>query len=203
MSPSRPVAAAFARWNERLRRALGMSRSLPRVAADLRTPVPAWALRAVQLAVLFACVAVAAPSEFGWLVAVLLGGLMVALPRPFWPGLFAVWAGVVVLLGSEDPFRPSTFFLLFGVHLLLVLGAALDRIPPTALVELPALASPARRFAVVQAFSQPLALLAAWVTAADVSVVWVAVAAAALVAVVMWGLVARLRRTTDDADEWG
>jgi hypothetical protein len=202
MSTSNRLTAVLSRGNERVRRALGMSRPLPRVAVDLRTPVPAWALRVVQVVVLLACVAVAAPNELGWFIGIVLGGLMVALPRPFWPALFAVWSGVLVLFGSEVPFRPSTFALLFGVHLLLVLGATLDRIPLAARVELPVLVGAARRFLVVQAFSQALALLAAWVTAAQVSVVWVTVAAAALVVVVVWVLVARLVRVAADADEW-
>ena len=196
-----PFGAAMTRANERIRRALGMSRPLPRVQATLRTPVPAWALRGVQLVVVLACVAVAAPNPLGWLAGIVLGGLMVALPRPFWAALLAGGAGVVVLTVG-DPFPPSVFALLFGVHLLLVLTAALDRIPLSARVELPVLAAPARRFVVVQMFSQALALLAAWVTAADVSVVWVAVAAGALVAVVMWVLAARLARAADEEDEW-
>ena len=191
----------MARTNERIRRALGMSRPLPRVQATLRTPVPAWMLRGVQLVVVFACVAVAAPNPLGWFAGIVLGGLMVALPRPFWAALFAAWAGVVVLTAG-DPFPASVFALLFGVHLLLVLTAALDRIPLSARVELTVLAAPARRFVVVQVFSQALALLAAWVTAAVVSVVWVAVAAGALVAVVMWVLVARLARVAEEEDEW-
>ncbi len=198
-----PLRAAMARANERIRRALGMSRPLPRVAADLRIPAPAWSLRALQLLLVVGCVAVSDPTGLGWFVGVVLGGLMVILPRPFWPALFAAWCGFVVLVGSQDPFPPSAFALLFGVHLLLALSAVLDRIPFTARVELPVLAAPARRFVVVQAFSQALALLAAWVTAAEVSVVWVAVTAGALVAVVMWVIVARLTRVAgDDEDEW-
>jgi hypothetical protein len=203
MTPTTPLGVALARSNERLRRAFGRSRPLPRVAADLRTPVPAWALRAAQLAVVFACVAVGAPNSLGWLVGFVLGGLMVALPRPIWTGLFAVWGGVVVLLAAPDPFQPTTFALLFGVHLLAVLTATVDRVPLGARVELSVLFAPGRRFLVVQGFSQALALIAAWVTAADVSAVWVAVAAGALVAMVMWVLVARLNRVAKaDADEW-
>ena len=198
-----PLRAALARGDERIRRALGMSRPVPRVSADLRMPIPAWVLRALQVLVVFACIAVGAPNALGWIVGIVLAGLMIVLPRPFWPATFAAWSGIVVLLGSADPFPLSAFALLFGVHLLLVLSAVLDRIPLTARVELPVLAAPARRFVVVQAFSQALALLAAWVTAADVSLVWVAVAAGALVAVVMWVLVARLGRVADDADERG
>jgi hypothetical protein len=202
MTPATPLRATLARTNERLRRAFGMSRPLPRVAAELRTPVPAWALRAAQLAVVLACVVVGAPNSLGWLVAFVLGGLIVAVPRPIWTGLFAVWAGVVVLLSAPDPFQPTTFALLFGVHLLVVLSATLDRLPLTARVELPALFAPGRRFLVVQGFSQALAGIAAWVSAADVSAVWVAVAAGALVATVMWVLVARLNRVAKaDADE--
>ena len=194
------LRVALARGSERVRRALGMARPLPRVTADLRRPVPAWSLRALQLVVVLGCAAVSAPTPLGWFVGIVLGGLMVALPRPFWPAVFAAWCGVVVLFASGTPFPPSIFALLFGLHLLLVLGAALDRIPLTALVELQVLARPARRFVVVQAFSQALAVLAAWVTAADVSGVWVAVAAGALVAGVMWAIVARLSRVAD-ADE--
>ena len=193
---------AMSRANERLRRALGMSRPLPRVSAELRTPVPAWALRGVQLLVVVVCVALGPANALSWLIAVPLGVLMVVVPRPYWSAMFAVWAGVVVWLGSREPFQPSLFALLFGVHLLVVLGAALDRIPLTARVELPVLIAPARRFLVVQAFSQALALLAAWVTARDMSAAWVAVAAAALVAVALWVIVARLSRAADDADEW-
>jgi hypothetical protein len=197
------LAAALSRANERIRRALGWSRPLPRVSADLRRPVPAWALRALQLAVVLTCVAVAAPNELGWLIGIALGGLIVALPRPFWAAVFAVWSGLVVLAGSTEAFQPIAFVLLFGVHLLLASSAALDRIPLTARVELLVLAGPAKRFAVVQAFGQALALLAAWVTAADVSLIWVTVAAGALVALVLWVLVARLYRATADPDEWG
>ena len=203
MSTGTPFRAAVARANERLRRALGMSRPLPRVAADLRTPVPAWALRAVQVVLIFSCVAVAAPTGLGWFLAILVAGLTVVLPRPFWTAAFAVAAGVLVWLGSADPFPPSAFALLFGVHLLVVLGAALDRVPLTARVELPVLTSQARRFVVVQAFSQALALVAAWVTARDMSAAWVAVAAGALVAIVMWVIVARLNRASAEADDWG
>lgn len=202
MSATTPLSASLARGNERLRRALGMPRPLPRVAADLRTPVPAWALRAVQLVVVLGCVAVAAPNVLGWLIGAVLGGLMVALPRPFWPALFAVWSGLVVLSGSAEPFRPAVFALLFGVHLLLVFGATLDRIPLGARVELSVLWGAGRRFLAVQAVSQALALLAAWVTAAEISAVWVAVVAGALVAAVVWMLVARLFRAAKDPDDW-
>ena len=201
MSASASIATALARWNERIRRALGWSRPMLRVAADLRMAVPAWALRGVQLAVVLGCVAVAAPNALGWLIGIVFGGLMVALPRPFWTAVFAIWSGLVVLDGTEQPFQPGAIALLFGVHLLLVLGTALDRIPLSARVEPAVLLAPARRFLALQAFSQALALAAAWVTSAQLSVVWVAVAAAVLVAVVMWVLVARLTDAAD-GDEW-
>ena len=201
MSASSSRAAALAGAHERIRRALGMSRPLPRVAAQLRTPVPTWALRAGQLLVALACIALGPANGLSWLVAVPLAVLMVVVPRPYWAAMLALWAGVVVGFGFPEPFPPNSFALLFGVHLLVVLGAALDRIPLSARVELGVLAAPSRRFLVVQAFSQALALLAAWVTARDMSAAWVTVAAGALVAAVLWVIVARLSRAAaDEAD---
>ncbi|MFC0681812.1 hypothetical protein ACFFGH_28605 [Lysobacter korlensis] len=197
MSASSPVEAALARANERLRRALGTSRPLPRVAAELRTPVPTWALRALQVLVLFGCIALAAPNVLGWFLGITIGTLTVVVPRPFWPAAFAVCAGALVWFGSAEAFPPSAFALIFGVHLLVVLAAVLDRIPLTARVELPVLTGQARRFVVVQGFSQALALVAAWITDREMSATWLAVAAGALVAVVMWVIVARLNRAAE------
>jgi hypothetical protein len=193
-----------ARVGERLLRTFGRRRPLPAVKLGLRSAIGAWVLRLAQVAIAVGCAAIVAGVPVQWAIGILLTLGMIVRPAPAWSAVFVVWIGISVVMAPGDPLGPRTFVLLFGTHLLVALSAVLDRIPLGARVEPTVLVRPARRFLVVQAICQPLALAAAWLAVGRVSAVGVAVVAILALAAAMWFLSLRLLRMTrrESDDDW-
>ena len=179
------------RW-ARLLRALRLERPRPHVGIALDASAPAWQLRLLQVAVALGCTAMVATNEVLWVLVAAGLVAMVVRPYPLWQAGFLLAMGAGLLFAPADPFAPRAFVLLFGIHLFVVLGAILGRMPWSARLELRALLASARRFAAIQVFSQLLALAAAWLYLRDVSATWVAVLAGAALAVLAWVVSSRL-----------
>lgn len=118
--------------------------------------VPAAVLRAAVGAVAGVLVLVAFPGA--WSLAAVVGVLVAVWPRPV-----AVVALVLVVAGVQvlrplAPVQPGFFAALAGVHLLHVLTALARVVPWRARVQLRALGGPLRRWALVQAGAQLVAV---------------------------------------------
>lgn len=171
-------------------------RPLPRVRIATGPAVPAWVLRLVLLALGTGCGALVTSGPMsrvllgaGLLVVVVLPGSLAAAP-------FVI--GVALVLAAAGPGHPlTTALLLAGLHLFMLLGALVSELSLVARVELRSLWPSARRYLLIQAPSQLLALTVVKLADHPVTVPWLPVlAAAGLTAMVSWLLpwVARGRR---------
>lgn len=151
-------------------------RPRPRVRIETTRAVPAWALRLLLLAVGAVCVVVIGQSVVSQVI--LTGALLVvvAMPGGVSAGVFAVMVGLSLL--AFDPGTPSAglpvsadaVVLLAAVHLIAVLGSVLGQVPLRTTVELRALLPTARRYVIIQATAQLLALVAGWLSEREVVV---------------------------------
>lgn len=179
------------RW-ARLLRALRLERPRPRVGVALGASAPAWALRALQVAVALGCTATVATNGAQWALVSVGLVAMVIRPAPAWQAGFVLAIGAGLMLTPAEPFAPRVFILLLGVHLFVLLGAFLGRMPWSARLELRAFVASARRLAAIQLFGQTLALAAGWLSSRELASAWIAVAAVAVLAAAAWAVSSRL-----------
>ncbi|CAA9400678.1 MAG: hypothetical protein AVDCRST_MAG75-2122 [uncultured Propionibacteriaceae bacterium] len=161
---------------DRLVRALRLGsaawqRPLPRVRIDAGVVLPAWVVRLAMLAVGFGCGLLVVPPTFfaGFVVAVAVL-TMVVRPGGAGPAGFVTAAVVMLALGSDGEFAATGLLLLAGLHLLTLLGALVAELSWGALIELRSIWPSARRFLIIQAGVQPLALLGAWLSGQAVTI---------------------------------
>ena len=181
----------------RLRRTLRIGRApsvrpLPRVTIAMGPWVPALALRVGVAAVALACLALSTPGTAIWVVGALAAATVVLRPSGIAVSIFAVALGLRLALTGSEPFAWRSFALLFGVHLMVQLGRLASNVSWAARVDLRVLVSPARRFLLLQAFAQLLALGGALLTSASVTVPWLPVLVGVALTLLAWQLLSRL-----------
>lgn len=173
-------------------------RPRPRVQIATTRAVPAWALRLALLTVGLVCVVVIGQSVVS---AVILSGALlfvVAMPGSVSTAVFAVGIGLSLLAFEPGAVSGAVsgpgVILLAGVHLVAVLGSVLGQVTLRTAVELRALVPTARRYVVIQAAAQVLALVAGWLSERAVVVTALPILAVlALVAGATW-MLPRLHR---------
>jgi hypothetical protein len=163
----------------------------PPIRLDLKRPVPVWSVRLTSAVVASGCIALLAGDRTRWVLGYVVVALILFRPAGGAPAGLALLTGLWVIMG--DPFPPELFAVMFGVHLVFVLSGLSGPLPWDGRIELSALAPPIRRLLIVQAFAQPLALLARFLAAQDLPVVWFQVAGAVAFAALAWGALGRLR----------
>ncbi len=200
----RRVSARLERWRTaageqagRLLRTLRIGRApsarpLPRVAISMGPWVPALVLRVGVAGVALACLALLTPGTGVWVAGALAALVMVARPSGIALSIFVVALGLRLALTTSEPFAWRSFALLFGVHLLVQLGRVVSNVGWSARIDLRVLASPARRFLLLQAFAQVLALGGALLTSASVAVPWLPVLVGVALTLLAWQLLSRL-----------
>lgn len=175
-------------------------RPRPHVQITVARAVPAWALRLVLLAVGVGCVMLIGESTVSRVI--LSGALVVVVVMPggVSTAVFAVGVGLSLLafdpgpLSGVGPVSADGAVLLAAVHLIAVLGSVLGQVPLRTAVELRALIPTARRYVVIQAGAQVLALVAGWLSERGVVVTALPILAVlALLAGATW-LLPRLHR---------
>ncbi|MEE6273646.1 hypothetical protein V2J56_09840 [Georgenia sp. MJ206] len=156
----------------------------PRMRILLERAVPGWLLRlALALAVLASAASVA--QDTSHLVAGVLAGAVLAWrPHPLLLGAVVALVALVLLTAPGGPAWQLPALVL-ATHLAWRLGVLADAVPWTAHVEAGVLADAARPFVAIQALAQALAL-AATLLAGAAPVPWLAVGAAAALAVLAW-----------------
>lgn len=163
---------------------------------------PGWLLRLSGPAVAVGCAAITDASSELVLITVGLAVLTAIWPAGLAPTTLALVLGLLTLSLPSEPYDFRALLLLAGVHLTLQLTALAGCSSWRCRVELSALAPPLRRYLIIQAFVQPLALIAGLLRAEHVSVAWLpAVGGLALTGTVLW-LLARLRRKTATPSRW-
>ena len=169
-------------------------RRAPEVTVSIGPYVRGWLLRLFGPGVALGCAAIVdAPSTLV-LIIVGLATLTAIWPAGVAPTTLALVLGLLALSLPGEPYDPRALVLLAGVHLTLQLTALAGRSTWHCRVELSALRPPLRRYLILQALVQPLALIAGVLRAEHVGAPWLtAVGGLALTATVVWLLV-RLRR---------
>jgi hypothetical protein len=167
-------------------------RPLPRVTVAMGRWVPVLVLRVGVAAVALACLALLAPGTAIWVLGSLAAVAIVLRPSGIVVSIFAVALGLRLALTGSEPFAWRSFALLFGVHLLVQLGRLVSNVGWSARVDLGVLVSPARRFLLLQAFAQLVALGGALLTSASVTVPWLPVLVGVALTLLAWLLLSRL-----------
>ena len=135
----------------------------PRVAVDGVVTLPGWALRLALLALAGVCVAPLAEGRTApWVVAVVLAAAVARQPGGAAPAVFAVVAGIQLLVVGTGGWHPRTFLVLFGVHALVWLAALNGDLPPDGRLERRALARSTIAFLRLQLPAQALAVVGTW-----------------------------------------
>ena len=156
---------------------------------------PGWLLRVSGPAVGVGCALLTDASSGLVLVAAGLAVLTMIWPASVAPTALALLLGLFGFALPDRPYEPRALALLAGIHLMMQLSALAARSTWRRRVELSALGPPLRRYLLLQAIAQPLALLAGLLGAEHVTVAWLPVAGGlALAGSVIW-LLARLRRS--------
>lgn len=178
----------------------GATRPLPPVRIDTGLALPSWVFRVILAGLTMGCASLLASNTIA-VVASVAGTVLVAIwPGGPMPSVYAAGIGLL-LVASSNPLEYKGFVVLFGVHLLVTLGAIVGRIGWTGLIELRVLVAPARRFAAIQAFAQLVALGAAWVTTRHLALPWIPVLVGVGLAALTWLLLPRLTRSSSYLSE--
>lgn len=166
------------------------------VTVSIGPYAPGWLLRLSGPAVAVGCAMLTdAPSELV-LITAGLAVLTAIWPAGVAPTTLALLLGLLTLSLPSEPYDPRALVLLAGVHLTLQLTALAGRSSWRRRAELSALWPPLRRYLLIQALVQPLALTAGLLRAEQMSVPWLsALGGLALTGTVLWLLV-RLRQKT-------
>ena len=173
-------------------------RPLPRVRIALGPRLPGAVLRLVVPLVALGCVSLLQPGTFTSVLAVVGAVLLAVRPSGVAAGCYVVGLGLLLALAPADPFSLIPHLLLFGVHLLVQLGAIASVVPWSAVVDARVLVSPARRFLVAQVFAQLLAVLAAALSSTSLTLAALPVLAVAGLTLLAWWLVSLLARGPGD-----
>lgn len=187
----------------RLLRTLRVGRSpserpLPRVRIAVGPRLPGAVLRLVVPLVALGCAALLQPGPLSTVLALVGAAVLAVRPSGVAAGCYVVGLGLLLALSPADPFSLTPYVLLFGVHLLVQLGAVASVVPWSAVVDARVLVSPARRFLVAQVFAQLLAVLAAAVTSTSLTLSALPVLAVAGLTLLAWWLVSLLARGPGD-----
>lgn len=149
--------------------------------------VPGWVLRLVCVVLALGDVRLAGAGDTLTVLGALLAALVLIRPGGVGPVLVVAFTALVLATSGGGGWRPESFLLLLGTHLLVQLGAVLGRTSWAARVELRALAVPAPRFLAVQLAAQLVAVLGAAVAGGRLELPWLAVlAAVGLAVLVLW-----------------
>jgi hypothetical protein len=175
-------------WWNRLIRTLSIGQStsvrpLPPVVVRAGRTVPGWALRATVVVVALGFTATLATVSGQWILAIIGVSVMIIRPAGGLAQAYALALGIGLAIGPTHPFAPRAFVLLFGIHLLVALGSLATGLGWNTRVEWRLIALSARRFAVIQAACQVLALAAAWITDHDINAIWLTTLAGLSIAV--------------------
>lgn len=194
------MRAAVGRWRRRLRDQadrwwatvrvgrLPTQRPLPRVQVSLGPWVPALLLRGVQVIVALANVALVAPGP-GWRAVALLGALLLVVrPSGIVAACFAFALGFGLAVSSSTAWSLKPFILLLGLHLLVELARQSAGVPWATRVDLAVLVPAGRRFLLVQALAQLLALGGAWLSSTALTVPWLPVLVGVSLTLLAWAL---------------
>jgi hypothetical protein len=167
------------------------------VEIETGAALPAWSLRVVMGGVGAGCGLVVDPIAVTALILAGILALTVVQPGGLGPSAFVLTVCVLLVLGSDREFSASRLLLVAGLHLLMLLAAALGDLSWRAHIELRALWPAARRFLLIQAGVAGVALAGGWLVGQQV-VVAVAplLVGVGLTALAAWLLprVARARR---------
>ena len=156
--------------------------------------VPGWLLRLSGPAVGVGCALLTDASSGLVLIAGGLAMLTLIWPASVAPTALALLLGLLSFVWPDQPYDPRALALLAGIHLTLQLCALAGRSTWRRRTELSALGPPLRRYLLLQAIAQSLALLAGLLGAEQLTVRWLPVAGGlALAGSVVW-LLGRLRR---------
>jgi hypothetical protein len=156
--------------------------------------VPGWVLRFCLAAAALGCTWLLQPGTLLKVLGVAFALLLAIRPGGMVGATIAVILGLGLLASSSNVFSWRSYALLFGVQLLVSLAILVGNVGWTATLELRALLGPARRFVVLQAAAQMLALVGAAVTATSLSVPLLPVLVGIGLAVLAWMLLSRLAR---------
>lgn len=182
---------------QRLLQTVGFGRSLsqrplPRVRIRLGARVPGAVFQLVVAAVALGSAWLVVTGPVSTFFAVAGAVLVLARPSGIACAGYAVGLGFLLAVSSSEPFAPRSFLLLFGVHLLVQLGAVASSVGWSAVLDLRVLVSPLRRFVVVQALAQLLALGGAALASASVTLPWVPVLVGVALTALAWMILSRL-----------
>lgn len=180
---------------------LPSQRPLPRVRIAMGPRVPGWVLRCSVGLVGLATALLLVGGPLSGFLAVCGAVLMVLRPSGIVCAGYALGLGLLLALAESAPFAPRAFMLLFGVHLMVQLGAIASTVPWSSVVDLRVLVSPARRFLIGQAFAQLLALLGAALSSTSVSVPWLPVLVGVGLTLLAWRVMSRLADPAELAPE--
>ncbi|MCU1690515.1 MAG: putative rane protein glycine-rich [Jatrophihabitantaceae bacterium] len=176
-------------------------RPLPSVQIELGRTAPAWALNAVVALLGLGCAALLADLPVHWVLAI--AGAAAMAIRPL-PGMAQTYAGVLgagLVLTRYEPWAARVFLLILGVHLMVQLGSIVQGLHWSTRVEVAVLVAPARRFAIVQAGAQCVAIGSAWAAGRDIDAVWLSVVAALGLAGLAWFLLTAVGAQRTDEPE--
>lgn len=171
------------------------ARPKPWVGVDLGPAVSGWLYRLILGLIGLGCAALVVTSVFQWVLIGLLLVLIMIRPSGMVPAILVLLLGIFFTVSGGSPLSWQPLLLLFGSHLLVVLSASIGDLPLTGLFELRVLAAPMRRFVIIQAAAQLLALAAGWLSERSISSPGLGILAGLGVAVLAWMLLGRLSRT--------
>ena len=177
-------------------------RPLPRVRAAVGWWVPIWFVRLLVAGLASGAAMLVVQGPVGWTVMAAIITILALFPQAATAGAYAIGIGISYLASGVEPFSGTLFVLVLSVHLVVTIGTLVAGLPGRARLQVAALVGPMRRFTIVQFVAQALALLGAFVTAWDLTVVWLPVIAVQGLAALGWWLLAWLEATADDGDRW-
>ncbi len=182
---------------QRMLQTVGISRSLsqrplPKVRIRLGPRVPGAVFQLLVAAVALASASLVVRGPISTFFAVAGAVLVIVRPSGIACAGYAVGLGFLLAVSPSEPLAPRSFLLLAGVHLLVQLGAVASGVGWSAVLDLRTLVSPLRRFVVVQALAQLLALGGAALSSSSVTLPWVPVLVGVALTALAWAILSRL-----------
>ena len=177
-------------------------RPLPRVRAAVGWWVPIWSVRLLVAGLAGGAATLVVQGPVGWTVMAAIIAILFLFPQAATAGVYAIAIGISYLAAGVEPFSGTLFALVFSVHLVVTIGTLVAALPGRARLQVAALVGPMRRFTIVQAVAQALAMLGAFVAAWGLTVVWLPSVAVLGLAGFGWWLLTWLEATADDGDRW-
>lgn len=163
--------------------------SAPSVQLSVGRRIPAWALRVAAGGAALLTLPLLQSQAAGTIVTVAIVGALLLRPAGFAPVMLTLFAAVWVL--TMEPFPIEVFPLLFVLHLVVMLCGLAGQVSWSGHVDLVAFATQWKRFWLVQALAQSLAVVAWWMTSIGFAAVSIQLLGALALAILTWMVIRR------------